>query len=100
VYVPVGRRRGWPRGRNCTTSRGTRQTSWTSSTEVLTPKWRSTSQYCMVNAWLWLWFVMTFVTISLLSDAVARRTLVRAELRRAAAWRASCEWKSWVAFET
>ena len=52
---------GWPLGRNWTTSSGTKHTSWTSSTALLTPKCRRTCQYCMVSAWLWLWFVVVCI---------------------------------------
>ena len=61
--VRAGRQsvRGCPLGRNCTSSSGTKQTSCTSSTALETPKCRSTCQYCIVSAWLWLWLVITLV---------------------------------------
>ena len=89
-----------PLGRNWTSSSGTNATSCTSSTWLLTRKCRSTCQYCMVSAWLWLWLVITLVTTSRRSVAVARRTLARDAVRRAAALRDSAEWKSWDALET
>ncbi len=82
------------------TSSGTKHTSWTSSTWLDTAKCRSTCQYCMVSAWLWLWLVMTLVTTSLRSVALASRTLVRLALRRADAARPSAEWKSCAALDT
>ena len=86
--------RGCPLGRNCTSSSGTKQTSWTSSTALETAKCRSTCQYCMVSAWLWLWLVITLVTTSRRSLDDASRTLVRLDRRRAAACRLRFEWKS------
>src|SRR6516162_2975638 len=47
---------------------------------------RCTSQYCMVSARVWLWFVMVLVVTCSDSLAVATRMPVRAADRRAAAW--------------
>ena len=65
---------------------GIRQVRVSPSIAVVTSNMRSTCQYCMVSALVWLWFVMILVVTESDSVAAASRMPVRLALRRAAAW--------------
>ena len=83
-----------------TTSSGTKHMSVTPSTAVEISKCRSTSQYCIVSAWMRLLFVITRVVTDSTSDAVASRIPVRCACRLADAWRSIALCACEVAVET
>src|SRR5579863_9002217 len=82
---------------NRTICMGTRQTMVSPSIAVVTSYIRSTSQYCIVSAWLWLWLVMILVVTSMFSLAEAIRIPVRFEVKRAEALFSALEWVDWTA---
>ncbi len=83
---------GWPGGMNRTTCIGMRQANVRPSMVVDTSYMRTTSQYCMVSACAWLWLVMIFVVVPMVSLALARRIPVRCALRWAEAVFSALEW--------